>query len=115
MCGCVLCMTLYTRVKDVYTATTHRPLTFPNSQGKSWSDKRLQRPGQKETERQSLFLLSCTGHLVNMQQAKSVDPTKMGVGRAIAVLTSGGDAQGEEVCIYFYVITVLYSTHCTVC
>lgn len=24
-----------------------------------------------------------------------MDPTKMGVGRAIAVLTSGGDAQGE--------------------
>lgn len=30
-----------------------------------------------------------------MAQAAQVDPTKMGVGRAIAVLTSGGDAQGE--------------------
>lgn len=30
-----------------------------------------------------------------MAQPKPTDPTKMGVGRAIAVLTSGGDAQGE--------------------
>ncbi len=37
-----------------------------------------------------------------MQRSISVDPTKMGVGRAIAVLTSGGDAQGEEVCICVY-------------
>lgn len=26
----------------------------------------------------------------------NVDPTKMGVGRSIAVLTSGGDAQGKQ-------------------
>ncbi len=25
-----------------------------------------------------------------------VEPTKMGIGRAIAVLTSGGDAQGKQ-------------------
>lgn len=37
-----------------------------------------------------------------MQRSISVDPTKMGVGKAIAVLTSGGDAQGEEVCICVY-------------
>lgn len=30
-----------------------------------------------------------------MAQPTTTDPTKMGVGRAIAVLTSGGDAQGE--------------------
>lgn len=30
-----------------------------------------------------------------MAQPAPTDPTKMGVGRAIAVLTSGGDAQGE--------------------
>lgn len=30
-----------------------------------------------------------------MAQPVPVDPTMMGVGRAIAVLTSGGDAQGE--------------------
>lgn len=30
-----------------------------------------------------------------MAQQTPVDPTKMGEGRAIAVLTSGGDAQGE--------------------
>lgn len=37
-----------------------------------------------------------------MQRSISVEPTKMGAGRAIAVLTSGGDAQGEEVCICVY-------------
>lgn len=37
-----------------------------------------------------------------MQRSAPVDPTKMGIGRAIAVLTSGGDAQGEEVCICVY-------------
>lgn len=34
----------------------------------------------------------------------TVDPTKMGVGRSIAVLTSGGDAQGKqrnEALLYF--------------
>lgn len=35
-----------------------------------------------------------------MQRSAPVDPTKMGIGKAIAVLTSGGDAQGEEVCIF---------------
>lgn len=36
-------------------------------------------------------------HPANMSanQPASMDPTKMGVGRSIAVLTSGGDAQGE--------------------
>jgi len=29
-------------------------------------------------------------------QPSSVDPTKMGLGRSIAVLTSGGDAQGKR-------------------
>lgn len=30
-----------------------------------------------------------------MAQTAHIDPTKMGQGRAIAVLTSGGDAQGK--------------------
>lgn len=31
-----------------------------------------------------------------------VDPTKIGVGRAIAVLTSGGDAQGKQKVVICY-------------
>lgn len=32
---------------------------------------------------------------MSANQPAGTDPTKMGVGRSIAVLTSGGDAQGE--------------------
>lgn len=32
---------------------------------------------------------------MSANQPASTDPTKMGMGRSIAVLTSGGDAQGE--------------------
>lgn len=43
------------------------------------------------------FFLRCIPLVATMStnQPSSTDPTKMGVGRSIAVLTSGGDAQGE--------------------
>lgn len=38
----------------------------------------------------------CLEHLTMSDvNTAAMDPTKMGVGRAIAVLTSGGDAQGK--------------------
>lgn len=45
----------------------------------------------------TFFLPSSLSTPPNMStnQPASTDPTKMGVGRSIAVLTSGGDAQGE--------------------
>lgn len=36
-----------------------------------------------------------------------VDPTKIGVGRAIAVLTSGGDAQGKQKVVICHLDLVL--------
>lgn len=40
--------------------------------------------------------LVCPEHLtMSSVNTAAMDPTKMGVGRAIAVLTSGGDAQGK--------------------
>lgn len=42
---------------------------------------------------------SCSVHLRSVIMSKApptTDPTKMGIGRAIAVLTSGGDAQGRN-------------------
>lgn len=44
-----------------------------------------------------------------MAQPSPTDPTKMGVGRAIAVLTSGGDAQGEYVVSREHVVPRQYS------
>lgn len=85
-------MTLHARVEGVCTAVT---LPFSQS-GRKWSDS--ERKVDKFT---SKFILSSSGHLVKMQRSALVDPSKMGVGRAIAVLTSGGDAQGEEVCCVF--------------
>ncbi|KPP76039.1 ATP-dependent 6-phosphofructokinase, muscle type-like, partial [Scleropages formosus] len=50
---------------------------------------------------------------VNMQQPQPdptpVEPTKMGVGRAIAVLTSGGDAQGMNAAVRATVRVGLYT------
>ncbi|XP_075880757.1 phosphofructokinase, muscle b [Nelusetta ayraudi] len=43
-----------------------------------------------------------------MAQPKPTDPTKMGVGRAIAVLTSGGDAQGMNAAVRATVRVGLY-------
>uniref|UniRef100_UPI003AAC89F0 phosphofructokinase, muscle b isoform X7 n=1 Tax=Centroberyx gerrardi TaxID=166262 RepID=UPI003AAC89F0 len=44
-----------------------------------------------------------------MAQPAPVDPTKMGVGRAIAVLTSGGDAQGMNAAVRATVRVGLYT------
>ncbi|XP_053171677.1 phosphofructokinase, muscle b [Scomber japonicus] len=44
-----------------------------------------------------------------MAQHATVDPTKMGVGRAIAVLTSGGDAQGMNAAVRATVRVGLYT------
>ncbi|XP_053723444.1 phosphofructokinase, muscle b isoform X1 [Synchiropus splendidus] len=44
-----------------------------------------------------------------MAQKASVDPTKMGVGRAIAVLTSGGDAQGMNAAVRATVRVGIYT------
>ncbi|TRY54956.1 hypothetical protein DNTS_020719 [Danionella cerebrum] len=45
----------------------------------------------------------------NMQHSAPVDPTKMGVGRAIAVLTSGGDAQGMNAAVRATVRVGIYT------
>ncbi|KAM9813817.1 LOW QUALITY PROTEIN: phosphofructokinase, muscle b [Neosynchiropus ocellatus] len=44
-----------------------------------------------------------------MAQKAAVDPTKMGVGRAIAVLTSGGDAQGMNAAVRATVRVGIYT------
>uniref|UniRef100_A0A672ND78 ATP-dependent 6-phosphofructokinase, muscle type-like n=1 Tax=Sinocyclocheilus grahami TaxID=75366 RepID=A0A672ND78_SINGR len=44
-----------------------------------------------------------------MQRSASVDPTKMGVGKAIAVLTSGGDAQGMNAAVRATVRVGIYT------
>ncbi|XP_062321825.1 phosphofructokinase, muscle b [Osmerus eperlanus] len=44
-----------------------------------------------------------------MAQTAHVDPTKMGVGRAIAVLTSGGDAQGMNAAVRATVRVGIYT------
>uniref|UniRef100_A0A8C2L512 6-phosphofructokinase n=1 Tax=Cyprinus carpio TaxID=7962 RepID=A0A8C2L512_CYPCA len=48
-------------------------------------------------------------HLINMQRSTPVDPTKMGAGRAIAVLTSGGDAQGMNAAVRATVRVGIYT------
>uniref|UniRef100_A0A672N864 ATP-dependent 6-phosphofructokinase n=1 Tax=Sinocyclocheilus grahami TaxID=75366 RepID=A0A672N864_SINGR len=58
--------------------------------------------------------LSCSttihnGCHLNMQRSASVDPTKMGVGKAIAVLTSGGDAQGMNAAVRATVRVGIYT------
>lgn len=103
--GCLYCY--HTRT---HTQTSH----FPKQSGIEWSEATESRAERnRRTVYFPLFLLSSTGHHLNMQQEKSVDPTKMGVGRAIAVLTSGGDAQGEKVYLFFMLVyTALYFIHC---
>ncbi|KAK2889350.1 hypothetical protein Q8A67_014725 [Cirrhinus molitorella] len=60
-------------------------------------------------------VLSCSNtlhngcHLINMQRSAPVDPTKMGVGKAIAVLTSGGDAQGMNAAVRATVRVGIYT------
>uniref|UniRef100_A0A671MC10 ATP-dependent 6-phosphofructokinase n=1 Tax=Sinocyclocheilus anshuiensis TaxID=1608454 RepID=A0A671MC10_9TELE len=44
-----------------------------------------------------------------MQRSAPVDPTKMGVGKAIAVLTSGGDAQGMNAAVRATVRVGIYT------
>ena len=41
-------------------------------------------------------LFGSPGQMSKTLQSGTMDPTKMGVGRSIAVLTSGGDAQGKR-------------------
>ena len=51
--------------------------------------------GGKDTCTNGPFLSASFSSRTMAQQAP-IDPKKMGVGRAIAVLTSGGDAQGKR-------------------
>lgn len=60
-----------------------------------------------------LSLFSTVGFSsTTMAQPVPTDPTKMGVGRAIAVLTSGGDAQGEYAGMAGYVSDWKTTRHC---
>ncbi|MCJ8729106.1 hypothetical protein PDJAM_G00102360 [Pangasius djambal] len=56
----------------------------------------------------SVLSLSAPGRFFTMQPAH-VDPTKMGVGKAIAVLTSGGDAQGMNAAVRAVVRVGIYT------
>lgn len=49
----------------------------------------------------------CPGSSGNMSKDlhQTMDPTKMGIGRSIAVLTSGGDAQGKQRMRFYYLTT----------
>uniref|UniRef100_A0A672JMP5 ATP-dependent 6-phosphofructokinase n=1 Tax=Salarias fasciatus TaxID=181472 RepID=A0A672JMP5_SALFA len=56
-----------------------------------------------------LFFLLANFSSRTMAQPHPTDPTKMGVGRAIAVLTSGGDAQGMNAAVRATVRVGLYT------
>ncbi|XP_029948058.1 phosphofructokinase, muscle b [Salarias fasciatus] len=67
-----------------------------------------------ECQRETSSSLASAGHAANfssrtMAQPHPTDPTKMGVGRAIAVLTSGGDAQGMNAAVRATVRVGLYT------
>ncbi|KAI2663700.1 ATP-dependent 6-phosphofructokinase, muscle type [Labeo rohita] len=88
---------------------THRKIEFDANHvydGKPTSTKYLDR---------SPNVLSCSNtlhngcHLINMQRSAPVDPTKMGIGKAIAVLTSGGDAQGMNAAVRATVRVGIYT------
>ncbi|KAB5583750.1 hypothetical protein PHYPO_G00099260 [Pangasianodon hypophthalmus] len=56
----------------------------------------------------SVLSLSAPGRFFTMQPAH-MDPTSMGVGKAIAVLTSGGDAQGMNAAVRAVVRVSIYT------
>lgn len=104
MCICVpMCMSNHvphlSAKKIVQLRTFAAEITFHNRQADlklrgSLAPHTVQQSGRDFFLIHSLFS-SASFNSLTMAQLVPTDPTKMGEGRAIAVLTSGGDAQGE--------------------